>query len=206
MKKKKLIGVLLAGAMVLSMAGCGGSGSGTESGNASDTGSSKGGSSSADAGGDTPSAADSGEVVEIRFTEWDGGDTLAVYEEVAENFNASHPGIHVTVMNIPDEYDTKITAMIAGNDTPEVCMLNSDTLLFPLAEEGIVANLQEYIDKDAEFDKECVGDQFKYMLSADYMAGYGIGSENITIPLCLRNMVWRSPLQATRMHGIGILL
>lgn len=181
MKKKKLIGVLLAGAMILSMAGCGGSGSGTESGNASDTGSSKGGSSSADAGGDTPSAADSGEVVEIRFTEWDGGDTLAVYEEVAENFNASHPGIHVTVMNIPDEYDTKITAMIAGNDTPEVCMLNSDTLLFPLAEEGIVANLQEYIDKDAEFDKECVGDQFKYMLSADYMAGYGIGSENITM-------------------------
>ena len=181
MKKKKLIGVLLAGAMVLSMAGCGGSGSGTESGNASDTCSSKGGSSSADAGGDTPSAADSGEVVEIRFTEWDGGDTLAVYEEVAENFNASHPGIHVTVMNIPDEYDTKITAMIAGNDTPEVCMLNSDTLLFPLAEEGIVANLQEYIDKDAEFDKECVGDQFKYMLSADYMAGYGIGSENITM-------------------------
>ena len=86
MKKKKLIGVLLAGAMVLSMAGCGESGSGTESGNASDTGSSKGGSSSADAGGDTPSVADSGEVVEIRFTEWDGGDTLAVYEEVAENF------------------------------------------------------------------------------------------------------------------------
>ncbi len=76
--------LLLAGAMVLSMAGCGGSSSGTESGNASDTGSSKGGSSSADAGGDTPSAADSGEVVEIRFTEWDGGDTLAVYEEVAD--------------------------------------------------------------------------------------------------------------------------
>ena len=183
MKKKKLFSVLLAGAMVLSMAGCGGSesGSGGESGNTSDAGSSESDSASADTGADSSSAADSGEVVEIRFTEWDGGDTLAVYEEVAENFNASHPGIHVTVMNIPDEYDTKITAMIAGNDTPEVCMLNSDTLLFPLAEEGIVANLQEYIDKDAEFDKECVGDQFKYMLSADYMAGYGIGSENITM-------------------------
>ena len=60
-------------------------------------------------------------------------------------------------------------------------MMNSDTLLFPLAEEGIVANLQEYIDKDADFDKECVGDQFRYMLDADYMAGYGIGSENITM-------------------------
>ena len=119
------------------------------------------------------------EVTEIRFTEWDGGDTLAVYEEIAEKFNETHPDIHVTVMNIPDEYDTKITAMIAGNDTPEVCMMNSDTLLFPLAEEGIVLNIQEYIDKDEDFDKECIGDQFKYMLTDEYMAGYGIGSENI---------------------------
>ena len=42
-----------------------------------------------------------------------------------------------------------------------------------------MANLQEYIDKDESFDTECVGDQFKYMLNEDYMAGYGIGSENI---------------------------
>ena len=96
-------------------------------------------------GGNLVAKAD-GDVTEIRFTEWDGGDTLAVYEEIAEKFNESHPDIHVTVMNVPDEYDTKITAMIAGNDIPEVCMMNSDTLLFPLAEQGIVANLQEYID------------------------------------------------------------
>lgn len=186
MKMKKLLAALLTGAMALSMAGCGGGGS--TGGSSADTGS---GSSAADAAEDTGNEADTsadtgsggtdGDVVEIRFTEWDGGDTLAVYEEVAEKFNSTHPGIHVTVMNIPDEYDTKITAMIAGNDTPEVCCMNSDTLLFPLAEEGIVANLQEYIDKDPEFDKECVGDQFKYMLNADYMAGYGVGSENITM-------------------------
>ena len=48
-----------------------------------------------------------------------------------------------------------------------------------MAEQGIIANLQEYIDKDETFDTECVGDQFKYMLNEDYMAGYGIGSENI---------------------------
>lgn len=186
MKMKKLLAALLTGAMALSMAGCGGGGS--TGGSSADAGS---GSSAADAAEDTGNEADTsadtgsggtdGDVVEIRFTEWDGGDTLAVYEEVAEKFNSTHPGIHVTVMNIPDEYDTKITTMIAGNDTPEVCCMNSDTLLFPLAEEGIVANLQEYIDKDPEFDKECVGDQFKYMLNADYMAGYGVGSENITM-------------------------
>ena len=78
-------------------------------------------------GGNLVAKAD-GDVTEIRFTEWDGGDTLAVYEEIAEKFNESHPDIHVTVMNVPDEYDTKITAMIAGNDIPEVCMMNSDKL------------------------------------------------------------------------------
>lgn len=165
MKLKKWMAVMLAGATVVSMTGCG--------------------------NGGTPSITTNGEsqavktengangVTEIRFTEWDGGDTLAVYEEIAEKFNAVHPDIHVTVMNIPDEYDTKITAMVAGNDTPEVCMMNSDTLLFPFAEEGIVLNMQEYMEKDENFDLECIGDQFKYMLDKDYMAGYGIGSENI---------------------------
>jgi len=179
MKKKRLVGCLLAGILVLSAAGCGGNDAGSAS-----TPPSEGSGSQSSSEGSSSSSDDSGasgDVVEIRFTEWDGGDTLAVYEEIAENFNATHTGIHVTVMNIPDEYDTKITAMVAGNDTPEVCMMNSDTLLFPLAEQGIVVNLQEYIDKDSDFDKECIGDQFKYMLNNDYMAGYGIGSENITM-------------------------
>ena len=166
--KRRLLAALMAGAMVVSMTGCGGT---TEINTTNGAEQKEGANESV--------KTDSEEVVEIRFTEWDGGDTLAVYEEIAEKFNETHPGIHVTVMNIPDEYDTKITAMVAGNDVPEVCMLNSDTLLFPLAEEGIVLNMQEYIDKDADFDKECVGEQFKYMLNADYMAGYGIGSENI---------------------------
>lgn len=133
------------------------------------------------AGGNNEKAskADEKEPIEIRFTEWDGGDTLKVYEEIAEKFNESHPNINVTVMNIPDEYDTKITTMIAGNDVPEICMMNSDTLLFPLAEKGIILNLNDYINKDSNFDKDCVGNQFQYNLSENYMAGYGIGSENV---------------------------
>lgn len=171
-KAKKIVALCTAGAMLLSMAGCGSGGNGNtdSTGNAANTGQT--------ASGETQSGSQ-GEVTEIRFTEWDGGDTLAVYEKMAEKFNAEHPDIHVTIMNIPDEYDTKITTMIAGNDTPEICMMNSDTLLFPLAEQGAILNLQEYIDKDSDFDQECIGEQFKYMLDSEYMAGYGIGSENI---------------------------
>jgi len=173
MKYTKKLLLLLAGVMMISFAGCGTSNENADTASGS-------GADSATAAGDTDNGAkDSGEVVEIRFTEWDGGDTLAVYEEIVEDFNASHPNIHVTVMNIPSEYDTKITTMIAGNDTPEVCIMNSDTLLFPLAEQGVILNLKEYMDNDEGFDQDCIGEQFEYMLDENYMAGYGIGSENI---------------------------
>lgn len=162
MKIKKLLSIILAGSLVLSLTACAPK---------------KSGNTAADStNGDKKTE---GEVTEIRFTEWDGGETLAVYEAIAEKFNAEHPDIKVTVMNIPDEYDTKITSMVAGNDIPEVSILNADTLLFPLAEEGVVLNMQEYAQKDSEFDMASMGDQFKYMYSKDYMAGYGIGSENM---------------------------
>ncbi|MDL2301910.1 extracellular solute-binding protein [Lachnospiraceae bacterium OttesenSCG-928-D06] len=176
MKYSKVIGTLLAGAITFSLVGCGSSTSNVTSNQDTKTNTQASTNDSQKTGEET---GNSGEVVEIRFTEWDGGDTLAVYEAIAERFNETHPNIHVTVMNIPDEYDTKITTMIAGNDTPEVSCMNSDTLLYPLAEEGAILNLKEYIDKDKDFDKDCLGEQFQYMLDEDFMAGYGIGSENI---------------------------
>lgn len=159
---KRLLCVFIVSVMVFSITACG---------NSSDT--------EKTSGEDSSKKDSSDDVIEIRFTEWDGGDTLAVYEEIAERFNEENDNIHVTIMNIPDEYSTKITTMIAGNDTPEVAMLDAASLMFTYAEEGKVLNMQEFIDKDETFDESNIMDQFKYMLTKDYMAGYGIGSENI---------------------------
>ncbi len=123
--------------------------------------------------------APAGEVTEIRFTEWDGGETLELYEDIAAKFNAEHPDIHVTVMNIPDEYDTKITAMIAGNDTPELCYMESGTILYPLAEEGVILNLKDYMDNDPDFDSSCLMEELIYRKSDDFIVAYGAGAENI---------------------------
>lgn len=177
MGKKKLLSILLAGVMAVSMTACGGSTGGSSGGTMSGTSTEQSASSEAEQA--EGSAADNGEKIEIRFTEWDGGDTLAVYEQIAENFNNSQDEIHVTVMNIPDEYDTKITSMIAGNDVPEICLLNADTLMYQYAEQGIVLNLLDFIENDTEFDESNLMDQFKFMMTDDYMAGYGIGSENM---------------------------
>lgn len=171
MKTKRFVSVLLIAIMIFSTTACSGKSEVTDS---KDTGT-----NSAESNGSAGGGSD--KVTEIRFTEWDGGDTLAVYEEIADKFNQSQSKIHVTVMNIPDEYDTKITTMVAGNDVPEVCMLDAASLMYTYAEEGIVMNMQDFINKDANFDKASMLDQFKYMLTGDYMAGYGIGSENITM-------------------------
>ncbi len=170
--KKRLLSILLASAMVISVVGCGGD-------KTSGSNQANGGTAAENMDKEESNSSADVKVTEIRFTEWDGGDTLAVYEEIAENFNKEHPDIHVTVMNIPDEYDTKITSMVAGNDIPEICCLNADTLMYNFAEEGIVLNLNEFIDNDPEFDKDNLMDQFKFMMNDDYMAGYGFGSENI---------------------------
>lgn len=120
-----------------------------------------------------------GEVTEIRLATWMVGEELEVFEQIATDFNAKNPDIEVTVMAIPNsEYDTKMTAMIAGNDVPEICFMESGTLLFPLAEQGIILNLQDYIDKDPEFDQDCLLENLTYKTDADFIAGYGAGAEN----------------------------
>ena len=179
MRRKKLLSILLAGAMAISMTACGGNTGSTSDGGTADGAGNTEQAASADTEQAEASTTENGERIEIRFTEWDGGDTLAVYEQIAENFNNSQDEIHVTVMNIPDEYDTKITSMIAGNDVPEICCLNADTLMYQYAEQGIVLNLLDFIKNDPEFDESNLMDQFKFMMTDDYMAGYGIGSENI---------------------------
>lgn len=144
----------------------------------------KGDASAAENQGDTPKDesaqnGESTEVTEIRFAEWDGGATLKLYEDLATRFNEKNPNIKVTVMNIPDEYDTKITTMVAGNDAPEFAMMESGTLLFPYAEEGKIRNLNDFIQADASFDSDVMMEQFKYNYTSDFLAGYTLGSENI---------------------------
>lgn len=169
MKLKKIVCVLLTTLIATAgISGCSGADSSKPEGSTGKTDSAV-----------TDTSGKSGTVTEIRFTEWDGGETLKVYESIADAFNKENPDIHVTIMNIPDEYDTKITTMVAGNDIPEISMLDAAALLFPYAEEGIVLNMNDFIQKDASFDSSILMDQFKYNLTSDYLAGYGIGSENI---------------------------
>jgi multiple sugar transport system substrate-binding protein len=113
----------------------------------------------------------------IRFTEWDGGSTLDTYNQIARAFNSSQDRIEVEVINIPTDYDSKIMAMIAAGDAPEIGCMSSDTLLYPLADEGEILNLADLIKADSSFDKTQLIDSLMYWKDANYLAGYSIGAE-----------------------------
>jgi multiple sugar transport system substrate-binding protein len=114
---------------------------------------------------------------QIRWTNWEGGAALEIEQKVAQSFNASQDKYEAVIMNVPSDYDTKLMAMIAAGDTPEIATMESGTLLYPLAEEGYVLNLKEFIDSDPAFDGKTLIDSLMYWLNSDYLAGYSIGAE-----------------------------
>ncbi|GHU04187.1 hypothetical protein FACS1894147_09070 [Spirochaetia bacterium] len=113
----------------------------------------------------------------IRFSNWDGGSTLEMYDNITKSFNSSQDKFEAEVLNIPTDYDTKIMAMIAAGDTPDIACMESSSILYPLAEEGQVLNLLEFFRNDSSFNTGNLIDSLAYWMNADYLAGYSIGAE-----------------------------
>ncbi|MDO4293809.1 MAG: sugar ABC transporter substrate-binding protein [Eubacteriales bacterium] len=172
--KKKLIAGMITGVMLLSAVGCTNtSNTGDMSGEADKTAVIE----KADTA-NPENNSDSGKI-QIRFANWDGGDALKAYQEICDSFNASQDKIEVTILNIPEEYSTKITTMAAAGDIPEFCMLDANEILFPLAEQGYIKNMKELIENDPGYDESDMVDTLKAWNGEDFMVGYGAGAQNI---------------------------
>jgi multiple sugar transport system substrate-binding protein len=130
-------------------------------------------------GGDKSS---SGGKTKIRFTEWDGGNSLETYNEVAATFNRSQDEIEVEVINIPQDYDTKIMAMLAAGDPPEIGFIDAATILFSLAEDGHIVNLLDFFKKDsAELRPGDLFETVSFWRDPQFLAGYGAGPETFGV-------------------------
>ena len=118
------------------------------------------------------------EVTEIRFANWDGGDTLKAYQEITDAFNALHEDIHVTILSIPEGYNTKVSAMVASGDIPEFCMFDAD-ILYPMAEAGHIANMKDLMAGDPSYSDADLIDNLKVWYGDDNMIGYAAGPQDI---------------------------
>lgn len=163
MKKNKLLATILSVSMVATLlTGCGGKTSNNEA--AGDDGTDAVVTSS-----DTTNA--DGEVQEITWMFWDDlnatEDLISKgYADVIERFNSEYEGkYHVTPITTNlEEYYTKLNALVAANQTPDVFIVSPGPNLTDYVEPGVAAPLDEYLAdgwKDS-FTSDAVFSQMTY--------------------------------------------
>ncbi len=111
----------------------------------------------ADARSGETAAADSGEVVTIRFAWWGSDTRHQLNEELIAAFEAEHPGIAVT----PDytdwgSYWDKLATQTAGGDTPDVLM-QEERYLREYADRGVLADLTDHDIDTSAIDESILG-------------------------------------------------
>ncbi len=129
---KKLIALLLCASMALGMAAC------TSSGKQDPTDAPA---TDAPATDGPATDAPDGEKVEITYSYWGTPDEAASVQEVADKYNAENPGVHVTVMAIPnEEYVTKLNTMAVAKELPDCGIMNEGGVL-DFAAKGLLADI-----------------------------------------------------------------
>lgn len=129
-------------------------------------------------GGEDSGADSSGEVVNLKFTFWGSPSEAKAQEAAVEQFNELYKGkIHVEPVHIATSYDEKLTTMIAGNEAPDVAFLESATLAYPLAEQGKLLNVLEFVATDGEIDEAAFAANNSFYWEPDKLLGYGAAPE-----------------------------
>lgn len=136
MKLKKIAALILALAMVLSLAACGGSSSG---------GTTTTGDSSTAASGDGSYTATS-----LTVNIWDANQQAGLQQIADEWTETSGVSVNVNVVNW-DNYWTLLEAGVSGGDMPDVFWMHSNTAQMYM-ENDILLNLDDYIAADDDID------------------------------------------------------
>ncbi|WP_127494996.1 MULTISPECIES: ABC transporter substrate-binding protein [Paenibacillus] len=161
---------------VLVMSGCTKSDSSSNGNSSSNTNNASGSANTSSSGADT--GASSGEKITLKLTGWGAPAEVAAYKSAIANFEKTHPNVKVEFQSISSgDYDTKLTTMVAGNDEPDVAMMESATIAFPLAEEGKFLNLQDFLSKDQQITLDSIVPNITYSQAPGNIIGIGPGPE-----------------------------
>ena len=128
----------------------------------------------------SPSGTDTAkkEPITLKFTYWGSPDEKKAIEGAAKKFEEKYPWITVNTVQIPNsDYNTKLTAMAAGNDMPDTGYMTSD-LGETWAKEGRFVNLFDMLSKDPDLKKEDFLDYIWYKQSPDNAWGISTAGEN----------------------------
>ncbi|HEY0828060.1 MAG TPA: sugar ABC transporter substrate-binding protein, partial [Bacilli bacterium] len=117
------------------------------------------------------------EPVKLTFSYWGSPDEKKAIEKATAMFTEKYPWITVETLQIPNsDYNTKMTAMAAGNNTPDTGYMTPD-LGDTWAKEGRFVNLFEMLDADPEVKRDSFLDYIWYKQSPDNAWGISTAGE-----------------------------
>ena len=92
--------------------------------------------------------------VTLKFTYWGSPIEKKAVVDSIKNFEEHYDWIKVDAQHIPNaDYITKVTTMVAGGEAPDVAYL-FETHALMWAEEGKLSNIEEFLAKDPDLNKE----------------------------------------------------
>ncbi|MCD9025274.1 ABC transporter substrate-binding protein [Cohnella silvisoli] len=130
------------------------------------------------ASSESPSKEGANEPITLRMTVWGAPEEVAAYKVAIAKFEAKYSNITVKLQHIAADYDTKLTTMVAGNDVPDIAMMESGSIAFPLAEQGKFYNLQEFLQSDPEINADSLVPNISYSLEPGNVIGLAPGPES----------------------------
>lgn len=145
--KKKVISLVLAGAMAVSLlTGCG---------NTNQTQTTADNETEVKAETTDTAAAEEKDAVEIEFWYSGGKTAVNVVQEIIDEYNASQDKYVVSAVTQADYNETyqKLQAGIAGNAACDVALLDA-TVARSLSDKDLVSELGSYIEADADFNQD----------------------------------------------------
>ncbi|MCP4644381.1 MAG: sugar ABC transporter substrate-binding protein, partial [bacterium] len=90
-----------------------------------------------------PEGADGPGVAEISFSFWGSYEEWAMWREIADQFHAKNPDVHVKLEYIPSNYEDKIQLLLAADSAPDVMLIQDEP--FPgYANYGKFADLTDW--------------------------------------------------------------
>jgi multiple sugar transport system permease protein len=107
--------------------------------------------------------------ITLRFTVWDGDQSLRVIRRVLKQFEEEHPGIKVKLENFSDYnlYHQKMLVQYAANVAPDVAMMDMGHFQ-ALAKRKALLPLNQFYDKTPGFD---IGKFYKSIVDAHSYQG-----------------------------------
>ncbi|MEV0719653.1 sugar ABC transporter substrate-binding protein [Asanoa sp. NPDC050611] len=105
---------------------------------------------------------------------WGSTNDTKTYQERADAYTAAHPGVKVTVKNIPIEnYDQQVDTMIAGGSSPDIILVDS-TRGPALASRGAILDLTPKI--------QSAGLKLEDTVDANRITGYNLKGKQFALP------------------------